>query len=67
MRLGDCPTAKNKHFVRQCQNEACGVVHGHDKNAARNMCYVAMGLIFNGTRPEPFHQQLPPGSCLSSA
>lgn len=68
LRLGDCPTAAQKHFVRQCQNEGCGVVHNRDKNAARNMCYVAMGLIYNGVRPKPFDKQLPPlAPCLSSA
>ena len=49
----------NHHFVRRCTNHLCRTIWHRDVNAGRNMAYLAIHLVYQVDRPDPFNSSVP--------
>ena len=48
----------NHHFVRRCTNHLCRTIWHRDVNAGRNMAYLAIHLVYQVDRPDPFNSSV---------
>ena len=55
------------HFVRRCSNPACQTIWHRDVNAARNMAYLALHLVYQLDRPDEFAHRLPTAEIVHRA
>jgi hypothetical protein len=49
----------NHHFVRRCTNNLCRIIWNRDVNAARNMAFLGIHLVYQVDRPDPFNRSVP--------
>jgi hypothetical protein len=47
------------HFVRRCTNNLCRIIWNRDVNAARNMAFLGIHLVYQVDRPDPFNASVP--------
>jgi len=47
------------HFVRRSTNNLCRIIWNRDVNAARNMAFLGIHLVYQVDRPDPFNASVP--------
>ncbi|KAJ2963407.1 hypothetical protein NQZ79_g1516 [Umbelopsis isabellina] len=55
---------RNHHFVSRCTNNLCRTIWNRDVNAARNMAFLGIHLVYQVDRPDPFNASAPYSSSV---